>query len=125
MNAIGCITVLDAEVDIGAGSVARNLDTIGERRQRTVRPAAAAILRNVLVQRLGDERAIVDIRPAEGIRQRRRVDVRVRQRRCDEFAHRVSGHALHFIETTQHTAEEEAENANGDEESPHGGRVSA
>mmetsp|Transcript_8001 Transcript_8001/g.17565 ORF Transcript_8001/g.17565 Transcript_8001/m.17565 type:complete len:330 (-) Transcript_8001:200-1189(-) len=60
--------VLDRQLDVNALAATRNLDAVGKRRDGAMRPARAAILRNVLIQRW---RAVVDavlVAPGEVIR---------------------------------------------------------
>ena len=72
---------LNAEVDVITLGIACNLDAISERGQGSVRPATSAILRNVLVQRLGQVTLAVDVSPVEGIGELVGANVGVRQSR--------------------------------------------
>jgi hypothetical protein len=55
--------VLNGQVDVVALSKTSNLDTIRETAQRSMSPATTAILRNVLIERMRQERYAVDITP--------------------------------------------------------------
>ena len=70
---------LDRKVDLFTLSLARNLDAIGESRDGTMSPARAAILRQMLVQRMGEVVGAIDVSPSEGLGKGRFADVLVRQ----------------------------------------------
>ena len=63
--------VLHGQVDIGGRALARDLDAVGQRGHGAVRPAGAAVLRDVLVQHLRDHALLA---PGEVLRQVRRLD---------------------------------------------------
>jgi hypothetical protein len=55
--------VLDRQVDLVTQSPASNLDAVSQRRKSTVRPTAAAILRNVLIQGVRQITDTVNVTP--------------------------------------------------------------
>lgn len=59
--------VLDAEIDVVALAIAGNLDAIREAAQGTMGPAAATVLRDVLVERVRQVRDAVHVGPRKGI----------------------------------------------------------
>ena len=58
---------LDRKVNLFTLSLAGNLDAIGESRDGTMSPARATILRQMLVQRMGEVGLAIDVSPSEGI----------------------------------------------------------
>jgi hypothetical protein len=71
--------VLNREVNVVALTLASNLDTISERRKRSMSPAASTILRNVLVQRMCQVADTVDICPGKRVGHIIGAQIRVRQ----------------------------------------------
>lgn len=61
--------LLHAEVGGGEGAAPLDVHTIGQGAGDTMRPAAAAVLRNVLVADGGEEVRSIDVPPVPGIRQ--------------------------------------------------------
>ena len=61
----GCAVqdVLNTEVDFVSRSISSNLDAISERGQGSVGPATSAVLRNVLVQRMGGVTFAINVAP--------------------------------------------------------------
>ena len=66
---------LDAEVDVEALAAPRDLDPVREAGDGPVRPAAAAVVRDVLVQLLGQVALPVDVVPREVVGDRRQGEV--------------------------------------------------
>ncbi len=62
---VGCTiqNVLDAQVDLVSGCVAGDFDAVAQRREGPVRPAASAVLWNVLVQSMGCVTLSVNVAP--------------------------------------------------------------
>ena len=91
---------LDGEVDVGTLRVGalRDLDAIGERRHRAVRPARSAVLGHVLIQHLRQVVDALDVRPGEALGKLRRVDVLVGTGADDVLALIVAGHPLERVE---------------------------
>lgn len=58
--------ILHRQVNLVTKALPRNLDAISERRQGTVRPAASTVLRNVLVETLGQVARAVNVAPRKG-----------------------------------------------------------
>ena len=60
--------VLNAQINIITLTEASNLDAVGQTGKGTVGPAATAVLRHVLVERMGQVRDTIDIRPGKAVR---------------------------------------------------------
>jgi hypothetical protein len=73
--------VLNAQINIVALTQTSNLDAIGETGQGSVRPAAAAVLGNVLIERMGQVAHAIDVAPVKVVRQVVGAEVRVGKRR--------------------------------------------
>ena len=76
----------------------RDLNAIGERAHGTVRPARPAVLRNVLIERLGQEVVSLDVVPHKRRRKFIGVNVLVRARAGHMRTLRVPGHDLVLVE---------------------------
>ena len=72
---------LNAEVDVVTLGITSNLDAISERGQGSVGPATSTVLRNVLVQTLGQVALSIDVAPVEGVGEFVGSDVGVRESR--------------------------------------------
>jgi hypothetical protein len=72
--------VLHGQVDVDARALAGDLDAVAEGTDGAMRPAGAAVLRNVLVERLGDEALAILVGPGEGVREVLGLDVVLRAR---------------------------------------------
>eukprot|EP00968_Pinguiococcus_pyrenoidosus_P005381 scaffold344_cov235-Pinguiococcus_pyrenoidosus.AAC.7 len=88
---------LHAQVDVDALGAACDLDAVGQRAQRAMRPARAAVLRQMLVQVLREVVHAVHVAPAEALRKLLRGHV-VRGPR-----QRVAVRGLQPGQRTQHT----------------------
>ena len=66
---------LDAEVDVEALAAPRDLDPVREAGDGPVRPAAATVVRDVLVELLGQVALAIDVVPREVIGDRRQGEV--------------------------------------------------
>ena len=73
--------VLNRKVNVVSAAQASNLDAIGETREGAVGPAASAVLRRVLVQRMGQVADAVHVSPREFLGEGGRRDVFVRKGR--------------------------------------------
>merc|ERR1719231_617982 len=78
--------MLDGDVDVDALGTARDLDAVAERRDGAVRPARAAVLRDVLVAAHGAKVGAVDVAPVPLGGEVGGVHVLMRQRRLGVVA---------------------------------------
>ena len=87
--------VLDRQVDLLATALPGNLDTVRQCTEGSVGPARAAVLGDVLVQRVCQVRRAVHIAPIKVRRQFRFGNVRVRQRGVVLVRFRMAFQDLH------------------------------
>lgn len=73
--------VLNAQIQIFALCIAGNLDPITKSTHGPVSPARSAILRDMLIQRMGEVGLAIDVSPSEGIGKIVIANVGVRERR--------------------------------------------
>ena len=115
---------LDRKVNLFTLSLAGNLDAIGESRDGTMSPARATILRQMLVQRMGEVVGAIDVSPSEGLGKGRFADVLVRQSTQHMFGPIVSVENFDLVHPLLRRGNPHGQGGYGGKEDLHGSGVS-